>query len=313
MPECGPGFELALFTIARDLPLLSLGLPYLRHFLRPERISCVASASCIAGIRAAGVGDGISFVDEDRVVAGLSLALVRSLLEERGGNPGRAGWYFKQIALLAYAMRAETGTHYLVWDTDTIPLGPVPLFDGEGRVLLSAKRAYHAPYFATLEKLVGYGRAGTHSFIAEHMMFDRDCVRHLASRILGGGEFDGEAFARRIMAAVPSGALSASGFSEYETYGNFMLRERPGSIAIRRIASIRHGAALFGSLPSPAQLFAASLLGYRWATFEEWKLSTAPKRAIGFTARLAGKLWSGAAVRLFPSAFERFEAIPRGA
>jgi len=313
MSEHGPGYELALFTIARDIHLLSLGLPYLRHFLGPDRVSCVASASCLEEIRKAGIDAGLDLADEDRVVPGLSLALVKKLVEERGGKPARAGWYFKQIALLAYAMRAETASRYLVWDTDTIPIRSVALFDGEGRALLATKRGYHAPYFATMEKLLGYGRAGGHSFIAEHMMFDRDCVRQLASRILRGGEFDGEAFARMIMGAVPSESLSGSGFSEYETYGNFMLRERPGSVAIGRIASIRHGTALFGSSPSPAQLFAASILGYRWVTFEEWKLSTAPKRAIGLVARLAGSVWTALATRLFPAAFERFEAIPRGA
>ena len=45
-----PSYELVLLTVERDLPVLAIGLPYLRRFLGATRITFVASRQCLGWI-----------------------------------------------------------------------------------------------------------------------------------------------------------------------------------------------------------------------------------------------------------------------
>ena len=167
------GFELLVPAIERHLPILQVAAPYMRRFLRPRRIVYLASRRCLEALGRNGILSPIDVaMDEDEVAEGLSLGLVREILRLRGSDPARGGWYFKQIAILAYAQRFEAEERYLTWDADTVPLRETDFVDAEGRTILERKTEYNAAYFRTIKSLLGIERQVEYSYIAEHMMFD---------------------------------------------------------------------------------------------------------------------------------------------
>lgn len=318
-----PDFELVLLTLERDLDVLAAGMSCIIRFLKPMRITLVASASCLEKARVMGFDAyssvPISFLDEDSAVPGLSLAEVKKTLSARGAGIKRAGWYFKQFLLLAYSTRPDTLEYYLAWDSDTIPVRDIPFFDAQGKVLVTMKDEYHVPYFETLARLTGLGKIAEGSFIAEHMMFERTLVLSLLDCIMSGGlrtvqkggtfrdaHFDGGAFAQRILDCVADADLDQSGFSEYETYGTFVHASSPGHLAQRQLPSSRNGTALFGRNPRLSQLFALSRR-YYWGSFEAWNTTT-PAASIKVALRRAlGRLWTIGVCCLHPYAFAQFK------
>ena len=289
------GFELILLTIERDLPVLSIGLPYIIRFIKPSSIRIIASSTCLERARELGLnrctGASIDFLDEDKVVPGLDIALVRKLIVERDGEGSRAGWYFKQILNLAYSLREETSPYYLTWDADSIPVRGISFFDPDGRVYMTMKKENHAPYFTTSMNLIGIGKVAERSFIAEHMMFERDHVRALLKRIDGNDSPTGASIAKRVIESIAAEDLSGSGFAEYEIYGSFMFATARKRIALRTLPSLRHGTAFFSRSPSDAQLFALSRR-YYWTSFEDWQIFSARAIIAKIFRRMLGSLWT---------------------
>ena len=315
-------FELLLLAIERDLPVLSVGLPFIIHFLMPQKITIIGSCHCLEKARSIGLDESfdkssdkssgaiIEYLDEDAVVQGLSLAAVKACIQAHGGKGERAGWYFKQLLLLAYATRQSPYNYYLVWDTDTIPVRPMTFFDAAGRILMTTKTEVHPAYFRTMEKLIGIGKVVSGSFIAEHMMFERPYVSRLLVCITKNKardeSFDAQGFIESVIAAIEPEDLDGSGFSEYETYGSFMYRTAGERIALRDLPSMRLGSSFFDRPPTTKQLFALSR-HYYWASFETWHGTTLKTRIAYEVRKAIGALWTTGSVLLAPKAFDRFQ------
>jgi len=284
-------FELILLAVERHLPILKIGLPYIRRFIKPGKITIIASKSCLKKIHNMGfAGENVVLLDEDKVVEGITLDYIRSLVESRGGEAGRAGWYFKQLLNFAYAMRPGTMDYYLTWDIDTIPVRHISFFDEKGRTLLAKKSEYHKPYFYTIEALIGLKREVDFSFIAEHMMFKREYMLGLLRLIVRGENLKGEIFAKNVITAIQPDYISGSGFAEYETYGTYVYKKFPEGVLARDISSVRRGADLFGLSPSDADLYTLSTK-YSWASFESWKMSKFVHLLRRIIWRVLGRIW----------------------
>ena len=71
----------------------------------------------------------IIFLDEDSVVDDLSYSSVTNIIGEINKEAvERTGWYLQQFLKMAYAYVCEED-YYLVWDSDTIPLHKIEMFD----------------------------------------------------------------------------------------------------------------------------------------------------------------------------------------
>ncbi len=284
-------FELILLTVEQYLPILEIGLQYIRRFIKPDKITIIASKYCLEKINNIGfVGEDVVLLDEDSVVEGVTLDYVRSLVESRGGKASRAGWYFKQLLNFAYAMRPETMDYYLTWDIDTIPVRPISFFDENGRMLLARKSEYHKPYFHTIEALIGLKREVDFSFIAEHMMFKREYMLDLLRLIVRSESLDGKIFVKNVVTAIQSDHITGSGFAEYETYGTYVYKKFPEAILVRDISSVRWGTDLCGLAPSVSDLYTLSTR-YSWASFESWEVSTVAQFGRRILLRAFGKIW----------------------
>lgn len=301
-------FELILLTVERHLPILEIGLPYIRRFIKPDKITIIASKPCLKKINNIGfVSEDIVLLDEDSVVEGVTLDYVRSLVESRGGEAWRAGWYFKQLLNFAYAMRAETMDYYLTWDIDTIPVRPISFFDKRGRMLLARKSEYHKPYFHTIEALIGLKREVGFSFIAEHMVFKRDYMLGLLRLIVRGENLEGRVFVKNVIDAIQVDHISGSGFAEYETYGTYVYKKFPEAVLVRDISSVRWGADLCGLNPSVSDLYTLSTR-YSWASFESWKVNTIAQLGRRVLLRVLGRIWKFGVVVTNYKAYSSFKS-----
>ena len=245
--------------VLENLPLLQENLPH-------------RSIVVLASSEAAPLFQNISnvrFLDENRIVPGMTLKSVSDTIIRKGGKASRAGWYFQQFLKLGYATICSDD-YYLLWDADTIPLRPLTFLDGT-TMLFNRKEEHHPPYFETIRTLF-HGKLaippnGEHpSFISEGMIIDRVIMQEMLQAILSSSGTK-EPFWRIILGAIPEAELSRSGFSEFETYGYYLLNFHPDRYRERLLRTQRNGYKEFGRRLSVDEL---RKLPYDTISFEEW-------------------------------------------
>jgi hypothetical protein len=312
-------FELLILTIERDVEILEFGMPLLRRYLAPRRTVFIAPKACISRLERARIPqEGDLTLVEDEILGGLTPSLVRDLLAARNADPGRAGWYFKQLVIFAYATMPQAADRYLVWDADTLPLREMSFFDEGGRAVFDVTAYFHVAYFETLKNLVGIERRVDYSFISDHMMLEKEIVLALLDRIMGDRVPAGDSLARRALSSISDEGLAGGcGFSEYETYGNFAAVYFPERFITRKSSRTREGSTYFGLPPlSPAVLFALSRR-YSWANFERPMEADREirDRLAAAAHRISGFLWSTMTallhLRVFASYLKDFRTIMR--
>ena len=178
----------------------------------------------------------------------MTLSRIKSLIASRDKIAlKRAGWYFQQFLKLAYAFKCKD-EYYLSWDADTILLKEIGMFDIDGHPIFDIKDEYHKPYFSTMNKLFKgeVKREFDYSFISEHMIFSVQLVLKMLEEIESNEYLDGTVFYERILNAVNTIDLLESGFSEFETYGNYVTRFFPDYYRLRQLKSERNGDKVFG-------------------------------------------------------------------
>ena len=221
----------------------------------------------------------ICLLDEDGVIEEVNLRRLQDYFSRSLGNAQRSGWYFQQFLKMSACRLPEVAPYYLVWDSDTILLQPLDFFDEKGNVLINPKTEYHRPYFETIRTLLNIERQVGFSFISEHLMIKKPYMQELLDHLtaVSSGK---KSWVETLLDAVPRHALGGSGFSEFETYGNFIAYRYPDSFRCRPLKSIRYGARHFGTNPSKFDIFSLMLLGYVFASFETWQSESKKRIAL---------------------------------
>lgn len=149
----------------------------------------------------------------------------------------------------------------MLWDADSIPLRPFRFFEStkDSKVILfETSTEYHIAYFDTINTLnipiannkILYKMTQA-SFITENMMIDSKVMCELLDLI---ESTHNSAFHKAIMSCIKASELGASGFSEYECYGNFFLAKYPQNCRLITRKRQRYAKRLIGSRPSASQL-----------------------------------------------------------
>lgn len=199
-------------------------------------------------------GGEIEFVPEDFLIPGLTFLNVKNLLDQRKvGASKRAGWYFQQFLKMGYA-RVCKEESYVIWDADTIPLQKIDFFSLSGKPFLNLKEEYNKPYFDTIDRLLGMHKCIEKSFICENMLIKTNRMNEMLDKIEENPNISGMSFWEKIINAIDICALENSGFSEFETYGTYVMNNYPHEYELREFNSFRFGHALFGRNPSKEQL-----------------------------------------------------------
>ncbi|SEQ15658.1 DUF6492 family protein [Butyrivibrio sp. TB] len=167
---------------------------------------------------------------------------------DMGGQvPGRniTGWYYQQFIKWAYSNISDN-KYYLVWDGDTIPCREFSMFSDDDHPFFDTKHEYHKPYFDTISKILPeLSKCIDRSFISEHMIMDCDLVKELTSRIEANEGINGSSFWEKVLWSLSASELMDSGFSEFETYGTYVMSHHKDAYILRSYNSMRYGAMFF--------------------------------------------------------------------
>ena len=192
----------------------------------------------------------ILYVKEDSLV---DFKKIKDLIIRRSNSDSagkRAGWYIQQFIKLGYSKICKDD-YYLLWDSDTVPVKRVELFDDAGIPYLDCKTEYHKPYFDTISQLFpGYEKQVEGSFIAEHMLINKQFMLDMINSIEQNTSLEGEDYTEKIINAINPIELDSSGFSEFETYGTYVCKKYPNNYKIREWKSLRFGGFYFGGAKS---------------------------------------------------------------
>jgi hypothetical protein len=234
----------------------------------------------------------VQLLDEDEVIEGVTLSAIRSYLTSRKASGARAGWYLQQFLKMSICRHPDVAGHYLIWDSDTIALRKLTFFDWQGKTFVNPRTEHLKPYFRLIRATLGIERQVRFSFISEHLMVNKAYMLELLGE-LSGHSADGRAWPWRILDSIDDRHLSGSGFSEYETYGNFVAARHRDSFLCRPLKSTRHGTFRFGTAPDKHAIHYYMSSGHSFATFEtntpKWKWLIALNRTL---ARAHYSCWS---------------------
>lgn len=237
-------YSIVIVVHKRDVKVAKQNIPLIYRMIKPGKIIIISHEDVrneILGMHL----DYVRFMDENAVVPYLNFTAVKRAMLERTVFAERTGWYFQQFLKMAYAYICED-EWYLLWDADTIPLRNISFMSGRSKGILDVKTEYHRPYFWTLEKILGIKKCIRESFIAEHMLINRKVMLDLIGRIEGNQNLQGQYFFEKIIHSVRAVDLRDSGFSEFETYGNFVMQYYPQMYTLRRLKTLREAKILLG-------------------------------------------------------------------
>ena len=209
----------------------------------------------------------IDFLDENSI-AFFNFNTIKTLLQNRGGDCIRTGWYFQQFLKMYYSFICKN-KYYLIWDADTIPLSKIKFFTNDGKkMLFNRKKEHHIPYFETLDcifnKKLKYER---NSFISEGMIIDCHIMKELILSIDINNNIPGNNWIEKIINSISLKDLDGAGFSEFETYGTYLLNKYPEKYQERPLKTLRNGMSKYGKILSKKEL---SMLNFDTITFENW-------------------------------------------
>lgn len=150
-------------------------------------------------------------------------------------HPERAGWYFQQFLKMYFfkIMKKKVLNNLLIIDADTMFIKKTMFFE-DGKPCYNTDKGYHQPYYAIIEKIFGFGKQSEKiSGITHHMLFQRRYIEEILKVGSKNGKIE---FWKNILRNINKDTLS--GFSEYDLYLNYMLRNYPERIKVRKLRFI---------------------------------------------------------------------------
>lgn len=261
-------FDVVIPVAKEDVPLAIKNIPYIFKMLSPRKIIFIGSKDSESSFP---LNEQLEFINEDEIYKDMKLNTIQSIMYNIAGNTHSSGWYFQQFLKMSYATICKED-HYVIWDADTIPLNVISFFDDRsGKYLFTMKTEHHKPYFATLEKLFnGEVKKYNHqSFIAEHMIIDTKIMIELIKKIESNKELKGNYFYEKIMYSIDVKNIQGAGFSEFETYGNYVMKYHSDKYIMRELRSLREGRVYFGMSPTDDELLKASK-NFDLISIESW-------------------------------------------
>ena len=106
--------------------------------------------------------NSIEYIPEDNLIS--KQKINEFLLKNRNIETNRDGWYEQQFLKMAHS-RICKKEYYLVWDSDTIPIKPIKMFEDD-HPIFDMKIEHNLPYFNTMDRLIPGLNFSNMSFIS---------------------------------------------------------------------------------------------------------------------------------------------------
>ena len=132
--------ELIIPTIPKDYKRVKRDLNSFFTYLPIKKIVFIGPEDLKAPVEedaeAVGLTDRVCFLNENEVILYSDMySAMENRIRADGyliGENSKPGWYYQQFLKMAYASKCECG-YYMSWDSDTIPLRRIEMFDREDR------------------------------------------------------------------------------------------------------------------------------------------------------------------------------------
>ncbi|MFC5700156.1 DUF6492 family protein [Cohnella faecalis] len=254
--DSGIIIDVVIPAIDKDLDTLPYVIDSIRKYVRHPigRIFVVAPNS--PKIKAVCHRKGCVFTHESTV-----LPLRKNQIAYRSKRWERSGWLYQQLLKLGSSSIA-TQRHFLVVDADTVLIRP-HRFYADGKHLFYCRSWSQPEYFVTYRKLLGKKAPRPRSFVTHYMLFDKTKLRSLKNKIEAK---HGTKWYKAILRSI--NRKKQFGFSEFETYGNYVYSANPGKARLK--------SALNKSLSTSPSALSGSTIGklaqrYRSLSFHKRK------------------------------------------
>lgn len=152
----------------------------------------------------------------------------------------RFGWYLQQFLKCEFSRSKFCNGDYLIWDSDTILLKPIQFVSNDCYILTRGREKLHQPYVNTYQSLLNIEKICSFSLISQHLYVDRKIMVEMIQRI--EKEFNNK-FSYAVLENIKGDNISL--FSEYETYGNFLIHKKMKHEIIER-KWFRHASSVVG-------------------------------------------------------------------
>lgn len=252
-----PSISIIIPIANNDLPVVKKTIPYIKKYISYDKLIIIGSSSIKKEVESI---SGVSFIDEDNLLPNLSFYTIKQYIHNKYPKAERrTGWYFQQFIKLAYAYHCAN-EYYLTWDSDTIPVNKIELFNIQGVPYLDflPKTPFgDDAYFKQMSNLNITSlkqKYQNKSFITEHMLFSVKIVKQLISDIEQSNNIQGTTFFEKIINSIDNKELNLSGFSEFETYAAYVNNKYANSYSLREWKNLRNGKFYLGKDPSQQQL-----------------------------------------------------------
>ncbi|MFC4102570.1 DUF6492 family protein [Paenibacillus xanthanilyticus] len=216
----GIRIDVLIPAISKDLKTLPHVVEAVRRHARHPIGEVVIVAPREESIVSACRAHGWRFVDENTV-----LPITKKHIHYRSARWERSGWLFQQLLKLSGDKLVQS-EHFLVIDADTVLIRPHRFHTG-GRTTFYTRGWSQPEYFRTYRKLMGREASSPRSLVTHYMLFEKSKLREL-KRIIEARH--GAPWYRAIIDSIDR--TKQFGFSEYETYGNYVYTRYPDRVRL---------------------------------------------------------------------------------
>lgn len=236
-------YDIIIPVAKKDISFVPRVIQYIRKNLsEADTVYIITSKNCFNYFNKKNIKQlGAVLVDENEMLFNLNFKRIYKILLDNDVHV-RAGWYFQQFLKMGFAKTQYAKKYYLSWDADTLPLNHINFFE-DGKPLFTMKYEYNKPYFDTLEKILDLHKIADFSFIAEHMMFDKDIMIELLRKI-EQCSVPGTDWIEKILNACED--LENPCFSEFETYGTYVMTYYPDMYGYNKLNTFRAAGIIMG-------------------------------------------------------------------
>lgn len=163
----------------------------------------------------------IEFINENDILPITKKDIVYNV----DGND-RSGWIYQQLLKLN-CDEISKSKYILLMDSDTVWIRPRKFIDKNEKLILDWSDEFHNTYRETYNKIMGTKPKSCVSFVAHCMIIDRHKIKELKKHIEKNND---NIWFEAILNNLPKDENSS--FSEYETYGNFVLENYKNDIVL---------------------------------------------------------------------------------